>query len=73
MLIKEWKEISLKVSDNMSLVSSLKESRWIGKYLDQVESFEKKIGKVERAIYSLNNIQRKWIYLEPILVGGALP
>jgi hypothetical protein len=21
----------------------------------------------------LNNIQRKWIYLEPILVGGALP
>jgi len=24
MLIKEWKEISLKVSDNMSLVSSLK-------------------------------------------------
>lgn len=39
MLIKEWKEISLKVSDNMSLVTSLKESRWIGKYLEQVESF----------------------------------
>jgi hypothetical protein len=47
----------------MSLVSSLKESRWIGKYLEQVETFEKKIGKVERAIYALNNIQRKWIYL----------
>jgi hypothetical protein len=57
----------------MSLVSSLKESRWIGKYLEQVETFEKKIGKVERSIYALNNIQRKWIYLEPILVGGALP
>jgi dynein heavy chain 2, cytosolic len=57
----------------MSLVTSLKESRWVARFLEQVQNYERKIGKVERALYSLNNIQRKWIYLEPILVGGALP
>lgn len=62
-----------KVSDNMCLVSSLKESRWIGKFLQTIESYETKIGKVERSLYSLQNIQRRWVYLEPILVGGALP
>ena len=62
-----------KVSDNVSLVTSLKESRWVGKFLEQIENYEVKIGKVERALYSLNVIQRRWVYLEPILVGGALP
>ena len=45
-LIKEWKEMTSKVSDNMSLVSSLKESRWVGKFSEQIESYEKKIGKI---------------------------
>ena len=62
-----------KVSDNMCLVTSLKESRWVGKFLQTIEGYEVKIGKVERALYSLNSIQRRWVYLEPILVGGALP
>lgn len=62
-----------KVSDNMLLVSSLKESRWVGKFLQTIEGYETKIGKVERALYGLQNIQRRWVYLEPILVGGALP
>ena len=62
-LIKEWKEMSSKVSDNMCLVSSLKESRWVGKFLQTIEGYEVKIGKVERALYSLNSIQRRWVYL----------
>lgn len=57
----------------MLLVSSLKESRWVGKFLQTIEGYETKIGKVERALYALQNIQRRWVYLEPILVGGALP
>jgi dynein heavy chain 2 len=35
-LIREWKEMSSKVSDNMSLVGSLKESRWVGKFAEQI-------------------------------------
>ncbi len=62
-----------KVSDNSALVASLRESRYVGKFQEQVEGFDKKIGKIERALFSLNLAQRRWIYLEPILVGGALP
>jgi dynein heavy chain 2, cytosolic len=62
-----------KVSDNAALVASLKESRYVGKFQEQVEGYDKKIGKIERALFSLQLVQRRWIYLEPILVGGALP
>ena len=62
-----------KVSDNAALVSSLKQSRYVGRFQEQVFQYDRKIGKIERALYSLNMAQRRWIYLEPILVGGALP
>jgi hypothetical protein len=62
-LIREWKEMTSKISDNMGLVTSLKESKWVGKFLSAIESYELKIGKVERALYSLQSIQRKWVYL----------
>lgn len=45
-LIREWKEMTSKVSDNMSLVSSLKESRWVGKFVEQIENYQKRIGKI---------------------------
>ena len=38
-LIREWKEMTSKVSDNNSLVSSLKESRWVGKFTEQIEGY----------------------------------
>lgn len=62
-----------KVSDNSALVASLKESRYVGRFQEQVIEYDRKIGKIERVLYSLNLAQRRWIYLEPILVAGALP
>lgn len=52
-----------KVSDNAALVSSLKESRYVGRFQQQVFEYDRKIGKIERALYSLNMAQRRWIYL----------
>jgi dynein heavy chain 2 len=72
-LIKEWKEIITQVSDNQSLMLSLKESRYFAGFADQVEQFEKKLGGVDEYLSKLNIIQRKWVYLEPIFVRGALP
>ena len=61
------------VSDNQSLLVSLKESRYFARFADQVEQFEKKLGGVDEYLQRLNVIQRKWVYLEPIFVRGALP
>ncbi|CAD8135851.1 unnamed protein product [Paramecium octaurelia] len=72
-LIKEWKELMTKVSDNQSLLASLKESKFIGRFKDQVDQFELKLGGIDEYLSKLQIIQRKWVYLEPIFVRGALP
>lgn len=62
-----------KVSDNQSLLSSLKESKFISRFTEQVEQFESKLGGIDEYLSKLNIIQRKWVYLEPIFLRGALP
>ena len=72
-LIKEWKEVMTQVSDNQSLIMSLKESRFYAGFADQVQHFEQKFGGIDDHLAKLNVIQRKWVYLEPIFMRGALP
>jgi dynein heavy chain 2 len=72
-VIKEWKEVMTQVSDHQSLIMSLKESRYFTSFSDQIEQFEKRFGGIDDYIAKLNTIQRKWIYLEPIFMRGALP
>jgi len=72
-LIKEWKEVITAVSDNQALIMSLKESRFFSSFADQVEQFEKRLGGIDEYLSRLNIIQRKWVYLEPIFMRGALP
>lgn len=72
-LIKEWKDMLTKVSDNQSLLSSIKESKYFFRFKDQCENFERKIGGIDEYLAKLQVIQRKWVYLEPIFGRGALP
>jgi len=72
-LVKEWKELMTQLSDNQALLASLKESRFFPRFADQVEQFESKLTALEDYLAKLNNIQRKWVYLEPIFGRGALP
>ena len=72
-LIREWKDLMTKVSDNQALLASLKESKFYGKFTDQIEQFESKMGGIDDYLNKLNIIQRKWVYLEPIFSRGALP
>ena len=61
------------VSDHQSLIMSLKESRYAHSFTDSIEQFEKKFGGIDDHLAKLNIIQRKWVYLEPIFMRGALP
>jgi dynein heavy chain 2 len=72
-LIKEWKEVMTQVSDHQSLIMSLKESRFYGGFADQIGQIELKLGGIDEYLAKLNIIQRKWVYLEPIFMRGALP
>ena len=72
-LIKDWKELMTQVSDNQSLLSSLKESRYFSRFADQVNQFESKLSALDEYLAKLAIIQRKWVYLEPIFGRGSLP
>ena len=73
MLIKDWKELFAEVGDNQSLLQSLKESQYFRAFADTATQFEKRLATLDQASQTLNSIQRKWVYLEPIFGRGALP
>ena len=72
-LIKNWKDLFLEVGDKQSLLSSLKESQFFRAFLDQGYALEVKMAVIDTVLQTLNLIQRKWVYLEPIFTRGALP
>jgi len=72
-LIKDWKQLFTKLSDQQSLVASLKESPYFGPFADTAMQFATKLALLDECLHTLNQIQRKWVYLEPIFARGALP
>nr|CCC94835.1 putative dynein heavy chain [Trypanosoma congolense IL3000] len=72
-LISEWKETLAQVSDNQSLVNSLKDSQFFCHFADEANGWEVKLANLYEALMLMNTIQRKWTYLEPIFARGALP
>lgn len=72
-LIKDWKDLLSSVSDMQSLCGSLKDSRYFGPFKDQVEKFEEKLALLDELLITMNKVQRKWVYLQPIFGRGSLP
>nr|BCL66104.1 cytoplasmic dynein 1b heavy chain [Volvox africanus] len=72
-LIKEWRDAMTEVGDNQSLVASLKQSNYYSMFKDEVSTWENKLSFLQEGLTLLNQIQRKWVYLEPIFGRGALP
>ena len=72
-LIKEWTDVLTEVGDNQVVLQNIKDSKFSGNFTDQIEAFERKMGGLDEHILKLNQIQRKWVYLEPVFGRGALP
>ncbi len=72
-LIKEWKDVMSEVSDHIALVNSIKENKYATRFKAEIEKYQLKFSVLDSALLKLNQIQRKWIYLEPIFMRGALP
>ncbi|XP_077984893.1 cytoplasmic dynein 2 heavy chain 1-like [Glandiceps talaboti] len=73
MLIKDWKELVNQVGDNQCLLQSLKDSPYYKGFEDKASLWEQRLADLDEYLHNLNQIQRKWVYLEPIFGRGALP
>eukprot|EP01116_Phalansterium_solitarium_P024805 TRINITY_DN91_c0_g1_i4.p1 TRINITY_DN91_c0_g1~~TRINITY_DN91_c0_g1_i4.p1 ORF type:complete len:4085 (+),score=2013.94 TRINITY_DN91_c0_g1_i4:171-12425(+) len=73
MLIKDWKELMTSVGDNQALLASLKDSPYFKPFAEEAGGWEIKLIALQEYLYTLLGIQRKWVYLEPILTRGNLP
>ncbi|RLN86865.1 hypothetical protein BBJ28_00018703, partial [Nothophytophthora sp. Chile5] len=72
-IIKDWKDLTLALGDNQSLLASLKESQFFKPFEGEALQYEAKMSTLDQALTQLNLIQRKWVFLEPIFAKGALP
>ncbi|OWF37256.1 Cytoplasmic dynein 2 heavy chain 1 [Mizuhopecten yessoensis] len=73
MLIKDWKDLVNQVGDNQALLQSLKDSPYYKSFEDKASVWEQRLADLDEYLHNLNQIQRKWVYLEPIFGRGALP
>ncbi|KAI5737300.1 hypothetical protein M8J76_012015 [Diaphorina citri] len=71
-LLKDFKSIMNKVGDNQCLLQSIKNSPNYAEFLDRATLWEKKLYNVDHNLRNLNQVQRKWVYLEPIFGNGKL-
>ena len=61
------------MGDNQCLLTSLKDSPYYKAFEDKAGIWETRLGELDEYLHNLNQIQRKWVYLEPIFGRGALP
>lgn len=72
MLIKEFQEALNKIGDNQCLLQSAKNTVALDSFTDQIELWENKLNVLSFILNNLCQIQKKWIYLEPIFSSGTM-
>ncbi|VDM42915.1 unnamed protein product [Toxocara canis] len=72
-VIKDWKDSINSVKDSEALLQSLKHSPYYSKFSDKTSVWETRLADLDQYLQWMNEIQRKWIYLEPIFGRGSLP
>uniref|UniRef100_A0A915PL62 Cytoplasmic dynein 2 heavy chain 1 n=1 Tax=Setaria digitata TaxID=48799 RepID=A0A915PL62_9BILA len=72
-IIKDWKDTLNSVKDSEALLQSLKNSSYYAQFTDKTSMWEARLADTEQYVQWMNEIQRKWIYLEPIFGRGSLP
>lgn len=72
-LITDWKDLLSALSDNQALLSSMKDSPYFSIFSSDANKWEERLSTLDAYLRNMNQIQRKWVYLEPIFRRGALP
>ena len=75
-VIHEWSDLICDIDEKSALVSSLQDSPYVTgtqNLADAQKLWTARLSSLDVAVQTLHKIQRKWLYLEPVIMGGALP
>ena len=65
-------EIMQALDDNAMNLQSMSASRFVGPFLSNVQSWEKRLSHISEVVEVWIVVQRKWMYLEGIFIGGDI-
>nr|XP_054773560.1 dynein axonemal heavy chain 10-like [Lytechinus pictus] len=65
-------EVMQILDDNSMNLQSMSASRFIGPFLNQVQTWEKSLSLIGEVLEVWLVVQRKWMYLESIFIGGDI-
>ena len=65
-------EVIQTLDDNAMTLQSMSASRFIGPFLAQVQGWEKSLSLISEVCEIWMSVQRKWMYLESIFIGGDI-
>ncbi|XP_066245842.1 cytoplasmic dynein 2 heavy chain 1 [Euwallacea similis] len=71
-LVKEFKDVLNAIGDHQILLQSLKHSGSVDGYIERASNWENKLENLNVYLNSLAQVQKKWLYLEPIFGSGTL-
>lgn len=71
-ILGSTEEIMQVLEDNAMNLQSMAGSQFVGPFLSQVQKWEKNLSLIGEVIEEWFSVQRKWVYLEGIFVGGDI-
>ncbi|KAF2892470.1 hypothetical protein ILUMI_13689 [Ignelater luminosus] len=71
-ILGDTAEIMQVLEDNSMNLQSMAGSQFVGPFLSQVQKWEKNLSNIGEVIDEWLSVQRKWLYLEGIFVGGDI-
>lgn len=72
-LVNNFKDLFTDLGDYQSLLSSLKGNEFFQNFEQKGLLYEQQMVDLDEYLHCLYQIQRRWLYLEPIFSRGALP
>jgi len=71
-IIKNWDGLFKEIGDIQALLASIAGSAFFKPFADRGGTYESKLSYLYECLTLLNEVQRKWLYLEPIFRRGSL-
>ncbi|KAL1506398.1 hypothetical protein ABEB36_005769 [Hypothenemus hampei] len=72
LLIKDFKDVLNSIGDHQILLQSLKHSGNIDTFMEKANYWENKLENLNFCLTLLTQVQKRWLYLEPIFGSGTL-